>query len=144
MRRKAYRQPTFWLLLVSLFVVNTANSGIVLHLMPYVTERGINAGSTVRVISVFTASGVVSTVSVGVLSDRTPSPINVRRLSLVSQRYWHVDCCRHSVRSVLVRGAAVDGCQRYQRTGPDFADKLLREKGHEVYLRNNQGAHPRS
>jgi len=66
------RTPTFWLLLVSLFVVSTASSGVVLHLMPYITERGISSGSAVGIISVFTASGAVSTVAVGVLSDRTP------------------------------------------------------------------------
>lgn len=66
------RTPAFWLLLVSLFVVSTASSGVVLHLMPYITERGISSGSAVGIISVFTASGAVSTVAVGVLSDRTP------------------------------------------------------------------------
>ena len=66
------RTPAFWLLLVSLFVVSTASSGVVLHLMPYITEQGISSGSAVGIISVFTASGAVSTVVVGVLSDRTP------------------------------------------------------------------------
>ena len=63
MRRKAYRQPTFWLLLVSFFVVGTASSGIVLHLMLYITEQGISSGSAAGIISVFTASGAVSTVA---------------------------------------------------------------------------------
>ena len=43
-----------------------------LHLVPYIAERGISSGSAVGIISVFTASGAVSTVAVGVLSDRTP------------------------------------------------------------------------
>ena len=48
--------PTFWLILVSLFVISIANAGVVLHLIPHLTEQGLGEGSAVGAISVFSAS----------------------------------------------------------------------------------------
>ena len=67
------RTPAFWLILTSLFIVSTASSGVVLHLMPYLTqESGISPKSAVGVISVFTASGAFATLGIGTVSDRLP------------------------------------------------------------------------
>ena len=67
------RTPTFWLILASLFIISTASSGVILHLMPYLTEEsGISAKSAVGVISGFTASGAFATLAIGAFSDRLP------------------------------------------------------------------------
>ena len=67
------RTPAFWLILASLFMISTASSGVILHLMPYLTEEsGISAKSAVGVISGFTASGAFATLAIGAISDRLP------------------------------------------------------------------------
>jgi len=65
------RTPAFWLLLLSLFAVSTASSGVVLHLVPYLIEQGLSSGSAVTIISIFSASGAAGTLVMGFLSERT-------------------------------------------------------------------------
>ncbi len=79
------RTPAFWLILTSLFVISTASSGVILHLMPYLTEEsGISAKSAVGVISGFTASGAFATLAIGAVSDRLPPRLLMASSYLVS------------------------------------------------------------
>lgn len=66
------RAPTFWLILVSLFLVATATSGIGLHLVPHLTQQGLSAGAAVAAISVMSISGALAAVTCGFLAERTP------------------------------------------------------------------------
>lgn len=68
--RQVLHTPTFWLILVSLFVISVANSGVVLHLIPHLTEQGLSEGSAVGTISVFSGSAAFATLLVGILSER--------------------------------------------------------------------------
>ncbi|MDP6549880.1 MAG: MFS transporter [Dehalococcoidia bacterium] len=64
------RTPAFWLLMVSLLISSTASSGVGLHLIPHLNQQGIIGGPAVAVISVMSASGAVSTLVLGFISDR--------------------------------------------------------------------------
>jgi len=68
--RLVIRTPTFWLILVSLFVISIANAGVVLHLIPHLTEQGLSEGSAVGAISVFSASAAAATLLLGILTER--------------------------------------------------------------------------
>ena len=64
------RTPTFWLILLSLFLAATATSGIGLHLVPHLTQQGLSAGAAVAAVSVMSISGALSAVAFGLLSER--------------------------------------------------------------------------
>ena len=66
------RTPSFWLILVSLFLVATATSGIGLHLVPHLTQQGLSAGAAVAAVSVMSIAGAVAAVAFGFLAERAP------------------------------------------------------------------------
>ena len=66
------RTPSFWLILVSLFLVATATSGIGLHLVPHLTQQGLSAGAAVAAISVMSISGALAALGCGLLAERAP------------------------------------------------------------------------
>lgn len=68
--RQVIRTQTFWLILVSLFAISIANAGVVLHLIPHLTEQGLSEGSAVGTISVFSASAASATLLIGILTER--------------------------------------------------------------------------
>ena len=65
------RTPSFWLILVSLFMVATATSGIGLHLVPHLTQQGLSAGAAVAAISVMSISGALAALACGLLAERS-------------------------------------------------------------------------
>ncbi|MDE2787050.1 MAG: MFS transporter [Chloroflexota bacterium] len=67
-----FRTPSFWLILVSLFLVATATSGIGLHLAPHLTQQGLSAGAAVAAISVMSISGALAALACGLLAERAP------------------------------------------------------------------------
>ena len=67
-----FRTPSFWLILVSLFLVATATSGIGLHLVPHLTQQGLSAGAAVAAISVMSISGALAALACGLLAERAP------------------------------------------------------------------------
>ena len=64
--------PTFWLILVSLFLVATATSGIGLHLVPHLTQQGLSAGAAVGAVSVMAIAGALAALAFGLLAERMP------------------------------------------------------------------------
>lgn len=66
------RTPSFWLILLSLFLVATATSGIGLHLVPHLTQQGLSAGAAVAAISVMSVSGALAALACGLLAEKTP------------------------------------------------------------------------
>ena len=69
--RTVIRTPSFWLILVSLFLVATATSGIGLHLVPHLTQQGLSAGAAVAAISVMSLSGALAALACGLLAERS-------------------------------------------------------------------------
>lgn len=68
--REAARTPAFWVALASLFLGSNAVSGPGLHLVPYLTERGLNATAAVGAISVMATAGAAGAILAGVAADR--------------------------------------------------------------------------
>ena len=69
------RTPSFWLVLVSLFLVATATSGIGLHLVPHLTQQGLSAGAAVGAVSVMSLSGALAALACGLLAERASSKL---------------------------------------------------------------------
>lgn len=83
------RTPTFWLILVSLFLVATATSGIGLHLVPHLMQQGLSAGAAVAAISVMSISGAVAAVACGLLAERaSPKLLLVLAYLLAAGSMW--------------------------------------------------------
>jgi OFA family oxalate/formate antiporter-like MFS transporter len=64
------RTPAFWLILVSLFIVSSATSGIGLHLVPHLTQQGLSAPAAVGAISIMSTSGALGALGLGVMAER--------------------------------------------------------------------------
>jgi predicted MFS family arabinose efflux permease len=67
---QAARTRVFWVALVSLFLGSNAMAGPGLHLVPYLTERGLSAKAAVGAISVMATSGAVGAMGSGIAADR--------------------------------------------------------------------------
>ena len=67
---EAARKPVFWMALGSLFLGSTATAGPGLHLIPYLTEQGINVTAAVAAISVMSIAGAVGALVTGAVVDR--------------------------------------------------------------------------
>ncbi len=68
--RQAAGRPVFWMTLWALFLGSTATAGPGLHLIPYLTERGIDVTAAVAAISVMSISGAAGALLAGVVADR--------------------------------------------------------------------------
>ena len=68
--RDAARTPAFWVALASLFLGSNAIAGPGLHLVPYLTERGLNATAAVGAISVMATAGAAGAMLSGTAADR--------------------------------------------------------------------------
>lgn len=68
--KDAARKPVFWMALGSLFLGSTATAGPGLHLIPYLTQQGINVTAAVAAISVMSISGAAGALLAGVVADR--------------------------------------------------------------------------
>ena len=83
------RTPSFWLVLISLFLVATATSGIGLHLVPHLTQQGLSAGAAVAAVSVMSISGAVAAVALGLLAERaSPKLLLVLSYLLAAASMW--------------------------------------------------------
>lgn len=83
------RTPSFWLILISLFLAATATSGIGLHLVPHLTQQGLSAGAAVAAVSVMSISGAVSALAFGLLAERaSPRLLLVLSYLLAAASMW--------------------------------------------------------
>ena len=71
----AIRSPAFWAILVSLYLVSTATSGIGLHLVPHLVQRGLTPTAAVGAVSVMSISGAFAALSSGVLAERASAKL---------------------------------------------------------------------
>ena len=68
--REVSRAPEFWVALAALFLGSNAMAGPGLHLVPYLTERGLNATAAVGAISVMATAGAGGAILAGMAADR--------------------------------------------------------------------------
>ena len=68
--RDAARTPAFWVALTSLFLGSNAMAGPGLHMVPYLTEQGLNTTAAVGAISVMATAGAAGAVLSGIAADR--------------------------------------------------------------------------
>lgn len=71
---QAVRSHRFWVLLVSIFLVYMAMSGITPNLMPALMDRGVSTGDAANAISVFGIAIIVGRLTVGYLVDHIWAP----------------------------------------------------------------------
>lgn len=64
------RTPAFWVILVSLFMGSVAISGVGLHLVPHLTQRGLSPTAAVAAVSVMAISGAIAALATGLLAER--------------------------------------------------------------------------
>ena len=77
------RTPTFWLILVSLFLSSTTTSGIGLHLVPHLTHQGLTPAAAVGAVSVMSISGAMAALACGVMAERISAKLLMVSLSLL-------------------------------------------------------------
>jgi MFS family permease len=72
--REAVRSSTFWLLAVSVFLVVTTINGMVGHLIPMLTDRGMDVRQATTTLSAVGLSTIAGRVIAGYLLDRFFAP----------------------------------------------------------------------
>ncbi len=80
---RVIRTPTFWLILVSLFLSSTTTSGIGLHLVPHLTHQGLTPAAAVGAVSVMSISGALAALACGVMAERISAKLLMVSLSLL-------------------------------------------------------------
>ncbi len=72
---QALRSPPFWILGVGILVLITAQSGVIVHLVPLLTDRGLSPVEAAALAGLMGGSIFVSRVAVGALLDRFNPPL---------------------------------------------------------------------
>lgn len=70
---KKYRQ--FWLLSIAIFLVSSATFGLMGQTVPMTTDKGIDAGTAVTVLSIISLTSIAARFLVGFLLDKFYAPI---------------------------------------------------------------------
>lgn len=71
---EARRDPTFWLMLVLIFVGTIPLAGTVVHLIALLADRGVSGSRAAAIYSAYAISNIVGHVLIGALQDRVDSP----------------------------------------------------------------------
>lgn len=71
---QAIRQPCLWLIFVAIFLSCFANNGLLVHLAPLLTDRGITLGVATAALSTVAIATSVGQFASGFLLDRINSP----------------------------------------------------------------------
>ncbi|AWI54497.1 MFS transporter [Aquabacterium olei] len=74
-RGEAMRTGAFWLLAVSFFAVALAASGVVAHIVPIMTDRGVSPAQATSAISAAGLALIVGRLAAGWLLDRLHGPL---------------------------------------------------------------------
>ena len=72
--REAIRSSSFWLMAASVLLVVAAVNGMIGHLVPMLTDRGIDVGTATATLSAVGLSTIVGRVTAGYLLDRVFAP----------------------------------------------------------------------
>ena len=68
--REVVRFPSFYLLVIAFSLLFLVSPGLILHLIPYFTDRGMDAGRAVWVLVVWSAGGALGALIAGFLTER--------------------------------------------------------------------------
>ncbi len=71
---QAIRQPALWLIFVAIFLSCFANNGLLVHLAPLLTDRGISLGVATAALSTVAIATSIGQFASGFLLDRINSP----------------------------------------------------------------------
>ncbi len=71
---QAIRQPSLWLIFVAIFLSCFANNGLLVHLAPLLTDRGITLGVATAALSTVAVATSLGQFASGFLLDRVNSP----------------------------------------------------------------------
>jgi sugar phosphate permease len=77
------RTPTYWLLLGVMLLMGCA-SGTIVHLVPYMTQRGLGATEAVSVISLMSTVGALAALLMGILAERLSPKLLLTTTCLLS------------------------------------------------------------
>jgi sugar phosphate permease len=72
--REAVRTPTFWTLCLIFYAVSACVNGTLAHLVPLLTDRGMDAQKAAATVSLFGAATVLGRIGNGYLADRFFAP----------------------------------------------------------------------
>ena len=73
--REALWTSQFWLLAISFFIVSGTTGGIVSHLVPLLTDRGVSLQNATRMLSVAGLALIIGRLFAGYLLDRIHGPL---------------------------------------------------------------------
>ena len=68
--RQVLREPSFYLLVTAFGLAFIAGPAISLHMIPYLTDKGIGAGVAVTVVAVWSSGSAVGSLASGFLAER--------------------------------------------------------------------------
>lgn len=72
--REVVRLPSFYFLTMAFSLVFLVGPGFILHMVPYFTDKGISAGTSVSIVAVWAATGAIGALIFGFLAEK----VNVR------------------------------------------------------------------
>jgi len=72
--RAALGTPTFWLLCAIFFLVGAAANGVIAHLLPLLTDRGVAGADAAFAASLFGLGSIAGRIGSGYLADRVFAP----------------------------------------------------------------------
>lgn len=68
--RQVIRLPSFYLLMIGFALSNTVGTGVNLHMIPYFTDQGLSATVAATIVAVWSGSGALGSLMLGLLADR--------------------------------------------------------------------------
>jgi MFS family permease len=68
--RQVLRLPSFYLLATAFTLAFMVGPGLILHMIPYFTDRGLEAGQAVWIVAMWSASGSLGSLMFGLLTER--------------------------------------------------------------------------
>lgn len=73
--REALRSRVFWLLAASVLLVSTVTVGVMVHIVPLLTDHGMSPGNAAKVMSAAGAATIAGRLLTGFLVDRIFAPV---------------------------------------------------------------------
>jgi sugar phosphate permease len=68
--REVVRFPSFYLLVIAFSLLFLVSPGLILHMIPYFADRGVDAGRAVWVLVMWSACGALGALTAGFLTER--------------------------------------------------------------------------
>ncbi len=75
--RDAIKTPTFWIIAISMGIFSIAASGVTLHQMPFMLDRGMSPSAAAAMVGMYAVFSGVGAILGGFLADRIPVSIGL-------------------------------------------------------------------